>query len=167
MSSSRQKLWYPKAPSADTLRRFMNFWPPLLFAGIRILAISDDFMRVDVRLRLGRFNRNYVGTQYGGSLYSMTDPFFMVMMVHVLGPDYVVWDKSGRIDYLRPGREDVFARLQYTGDQIAEVRRMTAGGQKFEPTYAVDVATASGEVIARVEKTLYIRLKAPAPEPGV
>jgi acyl-coenzyme A thioesterase PaaI-like protein len=179
--SASKKISAPPAPSrrqgylrdimlgAQLLRRGMNLWPPFLGAGIRVTRISADYREVDVRLALGVLNRNYVGTQFGGSLFAMADPFFMLMMLHNLGPDYVVWDKAGKIEYVKPGRSAVHARFRITGADVARARRATAGGAKHEPSFSVDIADRDGHVVARVEKTLYIRRRQdlpPAPAPA-
>jgi len=145
--------------NARLLRRGMKFWPPFLGAGIRVQSLSEDFRDAVVELRLGRFNRNYVGTHFGGSLYAMTDPFFMIMLLHNLGGDYVVWDKSGSIEYVAPGRGTVTAHFHLSEKRIAEIRAEAAGGGKIFPEFEVNVKDAAGEIVARVRKILYVRLK--------
>jgi len=103
---------------ARTLQRWIKFWPPMLGAGIRIKEISDDYRHLVVSMKLRRYNRNYVGTHYGGSLFSMTDPFYMLMLLNILGPKYYVWDKTSKIDYVAPGKTEVFAKFQLSEDQI-------------------------------------------------
>jgi acyl-coenzyme A thioesterase PaaI-like protein len=144
---------------ARLLRKGMRWWPPFLGAGIRVRSLADDFREAVVELRLGRLNRNYVGTHYGGSLYSMTDPFYMIMLLHNLGPDYLVWDKSGAIEYLAPGRGTVTARFHLTEARLDEIRAQAVGGEKVLPEFEIDVVDAAGTVVARVRKTLYVRLK--------
>ena len=100
----------------------MNLWPPFLGAGIKVRSIAPDFRDVVVALRLGRLNRNYFGTHFGGSLYAMTDPFFAIMVVHNLGSDYLVWDKAGEIEYVAPGRGTVSAHFHLSGRCIEEIR---------------------------------------------
>ncbi|MDE2093051.1 MAG: DUF4442 domain-containing protein [Burkholderiales bacterium] len=137
----------------------MKFWPPFLGAGIRVRSFADDFREATVELRLGRFNRNYVGTHFGGSLYAMTDPFFMIMLLHNLGGDYLVWDKAGSIEYVAPGRGVVTAHFRLTDERIAEIRAQAAAGGKVFPEFEVEVKDEAGEVVARVRKILYVRLK--------
>ena len=152
--------------SASALRLGMNLWPPFIGAGIHVLHIAEDFREVKVRMALRWYNRNYVGTHFGGSLYAMTDPFFMLMLIHNLGRDYVVWDKSSRIHYRAPGRGTVFADFRLSEEQVAAVRAECADGEKHEPTFSVDVTDASGKTIATVEKTLHVRrAERPAPPP--
>ncbi|HET6604551.1 MAG TPA: DUF4442 domain-containing protein, partial [Xanthomonadaceae bacterium] len=91
------------------LRLLMNLWPPFLFAGIRVLAIGADWRSARVRLRRRWYNANYVGTHFGGSLFAMTDPFRMIPVLRCLGPDYIVWDQSGSIEFVKPGRGTVHA----------------------------------------------------------
>ena len=146
--------------NARLLRRGMKFWPPFLGAGIRVKSITDDFRDVKVELRLGRLNRNYVGTHFGGSLYAMTDPFFMIMLLHNLGGDYVVWDKEGRIEYVAPGRGTVQAHFHLSEKRIAEIKAEAEGGGKILPEFEVNVKDEAGAIVARVRKILYVRLKA-------
>ena len=145
--------------NARLLSRGMKWWPPFLGAGIRVRSMSDDFRDAVVELKLGRLNRNYVGTHFGGSLYAMTDPFFMIMLLHNLGGDYLVWDKSGSIEYVAPGRGTVSAHFHLSEKRIAQIRADAAGGAKVLPEFEVDVKDAAGGLVARVHKTLYVRLK--------
>lgn len=142
-----------------TLRRFINLWPPFLFAGIRVQEISPDWHRARVRLKLRWYNRNYVGTHFGGNLFSMSDPFWMILVMNCLGRDYIVWDKAGTIDFVAPGREDVYAEFHVDDAVLDELRAATADGEKILRWFDVDVKTAGGEVIARVRKQLYVRSK--------
>jgi acyl-coenzyme A thioesterase PaaI-like protein len=149
--------------SAGWLRVGMNLWPPFVGAGIHVLEIAPDFRTVTVRLRHGIFNRNYFGTHYGGSLFSMTDPFYALMLLHNLERGYVVWNKAAAIEFKSPGRGSVFARFRLTDAQIDEVRTQTADGAKFEPTWTVDITDESGAIIAAVAMTLYVRRSRPLP----
>ena len=138
----------------------MKWWPPFLGAGIRVESFTDDFREAVVELKFGRLNRNAVGTQFGGSLYAMTDPFFAIMLMHNLGDRYLVWDKSGSIEYVAPGRGTVRARFVLTEERIAEIRAQAAGGEKVLPEFQLEVRHKSDDtLVALVRKTLYVRLK--------
>ena len=137
----------------------MNLWPPFLANGIRVLAITDDWSSARVVLKLRPWNRNYVGSQFGGNLFAMTDPFWMVLALHRLGPDYYVWDKAAAIEFVAPAREHVFAEFHLDDDAVARLRSEAASGDKVLHWFGTEVATASGEVVARVRKQLYVRLK--------
>ena len=147
---------------ARVMRWGMTFYPPYLGAGVRVRHISDDFRDIKVSMGLGWYNRNYVGTQFGGSLYSMVDPFFMLMLMENLGPRYIVWDKAADIDFIAPGKGPVFARFTIDETLLAEIRRQTADGEKYLPQLQVDIHDGAGHLVARVGKTLYVRLKPPA-----
>jgi acyl-coenzyme A thioesterase PaaI-like protein len=144
---------------AGTLRLLMNLWPPFIGAGIHVERLSPNYTEAVVRMRLGLLNRNYMGTHFGGSLYAMTDPFFALLVMHQLGRDYVVWDKASSIDYKLPGRGTVRATFRVTPEQVEAIRQATAGGDKHEPVFTVDVVNRQGEVVATVEKTVYVRRK--------
>ncbi len=141
------------------LRLGLNLWPPFLFAGIHVDAIGADWRSARVELRLRPWNRNYVGTQFGGSLFAMTDPFWMLLMLHALPRDYIVWDKAGEIEFVKPGRSTVHAEFRIDDAVIEEIKAAAAGGDKVLRWFDTDVIDAEGEVVAKVRKQLYIRLK--------
>ncbi|CAI8951668.1 MULTISPECIES: DUF4442 domain-containing protein [Pseudomonas] len=147
------------ARRARRLRWLLNLYPPYLGAGIRVLSVSPDLRHIRVRMGLRWFNRNYVGTQFGGSLYSMVDPFYMLMLMELLGREYIVWDKAASIDFVSPGKGPVFAELRIDDALLDDIRQHTAGGKKYLPRLQVDIRDAAGELVARVDKTLYVRLK--------
>ncbi len=141
------------------MRMFMNLWPPFLGAGIRVKRLQPDWKEVAVEMKLRRWNSNYVGTHYGGSLYSMTDPFFMLMLIENLGRDYIVWDKSASIRFRKPGKGKVSAIFRLSDEQIEEIRQALKTEEKIERTFMVEVKDESGAVIAEVQKLLHVRKK--------
>ena len=142
------------------LRRYVNLWPPFLFSGIRCESIGDDWRSARVRLKLRWYNRNYVGTQFGGSLFAMTDPWWMILTMRSLGSDYLVWDQAGSIDFIAPGRGDVVAEFRLDDAVLDSLRAEAADGSKHLRWFETEVRDArSGELVARVRKQLYVRLK--------
>ena len=137
----------------------INLWPPFLGAGIKVQYIAPDYREIVVSMKLRWYNRNYVGTHFGGSLAAMTDPFYMLMLIHILGNEYIVWDKTSTIDFRAPGRGTVTARFILKDDQIAEITRKTADGDPYYPELSVDIVNELGEVVATVAKKLYVRKK--------
>ena len=142
------------------LLKRLRFWPPFLGAGIRVTRVADDFLTVDVELRMRFFNRNYVGTHFGGSLYSMCDPWLMVMLIEHLGPDYIVWDKAATIRFKKPGKGVVKASFHIPAERITEIRSQADSQGKVEPQFQAVVTDAEGTVVAEVDKLLYVRRKA-------
>jgi len=141
------------------MRVLMNLWPPFLGAGIRVKRLRPDWKEIDVEMKLRRWNSNYVGTHYGGSLYSMADPFFMIMLIENLGKQYIVWDKSASIRFKKPGKGTVSASFRLSDLQIQEIKQALETQEKIERTFLVEVKDESGNVIAEVEKLLHIRRK--------
>ena len=139
--------------------RLLNLWPPFLFNSIRVQSLSEDWSEARVVLKLRPWNRNYVRSHFGGNLFAMTDPFWMLLVMHQLGDDYIVWDKAGSIDFVAPGREHVYARFRLELATADELRAEAASGSKVLRWFETDITTLSGEVVARVRKQLYVRLK--------
>lgn len=141
------------------LLKLMNFYPPFLGAGIRVTTMRPDEGVVEVAMKLRWSNRNYLGTHFGGSLYSMCDPFFLLILAERLGPGYVVWDKAATIRFRRPGRGKVTARFELSSEQIESIRQQAETQEKVEPVFRAEVLNDAGELVAEVEKTLYIKRK--------
>ena len=137
--------------------RFINFYPPLLGVGIR--ARTVDKRTIQVEMKMTALNRNIVGVRFGGSLYAMCDPWFMLILMRVLGPDYIVWDKAASIRFVSPGRGTVKAIFHIPQERVDEIRAAADRGEKIEPTFSVDVLDEQGQVVAQVEKLLYVRRK--------
>lgn len=152
---------------ASRLRRLMNWWPPFAFSGIHVEHIADDYREVRVALHQRWYNRNYVGSHFGGSLFAMTDPFFMLMLLHALGRDYVVWDKAAAIEFIKPGRGTVRARFALDEQTLTTLRDTAHRDGRATHWFTVDVLDAAGEVVARVRKHLYVRPKAATRSPDV
>ena len=145
--------------NARLLRHGLNLWPPFLAAGIHVSELDPGYRHARVELRMRPWNRNYVGTHFGGSLFAMTDPFWMLLVMQSLGRDYLVWDRAASVDFVKPGRGTVHARFELTGAVLDELRQATAGGDKALRWFDADVHDGSGEQVARVRKQLYVRRK--------
>ena len=137
----------------------LNIWPPFLFSGISILEISKDFRHAKVRLKKRALTSNYVGTLFGGSLFAMTDPFYMVMILKNLGSDYIVWDKRSEIEYVSPGKATVFAEFNLLDADLDEIKGEVEVSGKYLKWFEVDIKTADGTVVAIVKKQIYVRKK--------
>ena len=145
--------------SPRKMKWMMNLWPPLFFSGVRITQVSEDLRHVYVTLKLRFFNRNYVGTQFGGAIFSMTDPFFMVMLINNLGKDYLVWDKSASIKFLKPGRTDLTAEFHLTEEDLTLIRSTTDQKGKMDWIQTVQIFDTTGLLVATAERIIYIKKK--------
>lgn len=148
--------------TAEQLKKGIRFYPPYLGAGVRVTHISDDFRIVKVEMPLRFYNRNYVGTHFGGSLYSMCDPFFMLMLINILGDNYIVWDKAATIRFKKPGKGLVKATFEIPEEKIAEIKAAADSQGKVEPQFQVVVTDNDGQIVAEIDKLLYVRRKSDA-----
>ena len=145
-----------------TLRAFIfrqgfNFWPCIRGSGGRVVHLAPDFTRITVRLPLNWRTRNAVGTIFGGSMYAAVDPIYMIMLIYLLGRDYVVWDKAATIRFRKPGRTTLFATFRIDDTELDAIRAAAAGGAPIDRVYMVRLVDAEGVVHAEIDKTIYIR----------
>lgn len=140
-------------------KTFMNLWKPFRGVGIKVTDISDDFRYVRVKLKKKWNNQNYVGTQYGGSIYSMTDPFYMLMLLKNLGRDYYVWDKGALIDFVSPGKTDLIAEFKFDETLLNKIKTETASGNKYVFDLPVEIYDLNKNLVATVTKKMYTRKK--------
>ena len=145
--------------------RLINIWPPYLGAGIRVGKFSDDHTSVDVKLKMYPWNKNYVRTHFGGSIYAMTDPFYMLILMKNLGRDYIVWDKEATVRFKKPGKGTLTAHFNIPKEQIEAIREEADNNYKAEPKFTVEVKDENGDVVAEVDKVVYVRRKDRAPAP--
>lgn len=141
------------------LFRVINIYPPYVGAGVKVVHGRGDDRTIRVEMRLRPWNRNLFGTHFGGSLYSMCDPWFVFLLVRHLGDGYLVWDKAAAIEFLKPGRGRVSATFHVSPEQVEEIRAAADRDGKTEPVLTVEVVGEGGEVVARVRKTLWVRKK--------
>jgi len=140
-------------------RHIMNLFPIYFGTGGKVLYIQNDWKHVTARLKLNIWTRNYVGTIFGGSQFSAADPFFMLMLFHILGKDFIIWDKSGTIHYKKPGKKICKADFVFTDAEIAEIKHQTTLNGKYEFKKQMEWIDADGVVISQIERTLYVATK--------
>jgi acyl-coenzyme A thioesterase PaaI-like protein len=141
----------------NLLLRAISLYPPYLGAGVRVRRVGRDPLAFESEMKLTFWNRNYVGTHFGGSLYAMADPFFMLILIDALGPGFEVWDKAATIRFRRPGRGTVRARFEIARARIEEIRRRVEAEGRLEPVFVAAIVDRTGETVAEVEKLLSVR----------
>jgi hypothetical protein len=136
----------------------MNIWPPYFGAGIWVSHVSSDLRKVIVTLRSFPWNLSYRKTHFGGSLYAMTDPFYMIMLQHVLGENYNVWDKSSEIHYVRPATGKVKATFILEEDRIVTIKNKLSSEGKIVEDFLIEVMGEFG-LVCKVTKTIHINIR--------
>lgn len=149
-----------KNPKFGKLIRKINLYPPYLGMAIRVKSFRDDFTRFEVELRARWYNRNLFGTHFGGSLYAMSDPFFVFIITMNLGKGYVVWDKSAAIDFLKPAKGTILGVFEIGKDRLQEIHAEVDEIGKNTYHFETDLVDEAGQIVARVSKEIYVRSKA-------
>ena len=149
------------ATQASKLRRMLNWYGPYLGAGVKVEYLADDWRELRVAMHMKWFNRNAVGTHFGGSLYSMIDPHFMLMLMKILGRKYIVWDKAAHIEFIKPGTGTVRATMKVTEEMLNDIYHNTYSGEKYFPEFEVSINNEAGELVALAKKILYVKKKSP------
>jgi acyl-coenzyme A thioesterase PaaI-like protein len=145
---------------AKKIERFkFNLFPAYRRSGGRITFISEDYHEIHVKLPLNWATKNYVGTIFGGSMFAAVDPIYMVMLIKILGRDYLVWDKSANIKFKRPGKETLFAKFVITPAEISEIKTELEETKSVDKIYTIELKDEKGKVHAIIEKTLYLAKK--------
>ncbi len=149
----------PESFKSRCFRWGFNLFPAYRGTGGRIIFIADDWREVRVKLPLNWRTRNYVGTIYGGSIYASIDPIYMLMLIKILGPEYIVWDKAAKIRFRKPGKDTLYNDFNLTGEEIDEIKRLAENARSVDRVYDVELKDKNGVVHAQIEKTLYIYKK--------
>lgn len=141
------------------LEKLINFYGPFVGAGVKLEHMSKDFREARVSMKLTFYNKNYMGTQFGGSLYAMVDPWYMLMLIKNLGKEYIVWDKAATIQFRKPGRGKVTAKFHLTDAHLEEIRATLVTQNKMDYIFKVEIRDEENKLIAEVDKVLYVRKK--------
>lgn len=140
-------------------RIVFNFIPAYWCSGGKIRFISSDWQEVHISLKRKLRTGNLVGSVFGGSIYSATDPIYMTQLLFILGKEYVVWDKSAEIKFKKPIYKKVHIRFEITDKQIAEIKEIVARDGRCNYTFTTHFENQKGEVFAEVTKQLFISTK--------
>ncbi|MBK9328477.1 MAG: YiiD C-terminal domain-containing protein [Sphingobacteriales bacterium] len=146
-------------PSIKKINRYINLYPPYLGAGISLKSFNDDCTKFIVQLKKKWYNNNAVGTHFGGSLYSMCDPFYMFILMENLGKDYIVWDKAAAIQFKKPGVGTVTAIFEIPKEEISRIKAEVDEKGKGDFTFYTQILNEQQVVVAEVEKVIYVRKK--------
>jgi acyl-coenzyme A thioesterase PaaI-like protein len=157
----------PESWETRRMRWGFRWHPAYRGTGGRVTYIAADWHEVRVEVPLSLRTRNYVGTIFGGSMYGAVDPIYMIMLIKILGPEYIVWDKSANIRFLKPGRGTLYARFTLDDAEIGAITTVLAERRSVDRTYTVELVDAGGSVCATVDKVVFIRRKAAAPAPAL
>lgn len=141
------------------MRHLLNFWPPFLFSGIKVAELRDDYRYCRVILKSRPWTRNINQSQFGGSMFAMTDPIYPLLLMGALGKEYIVWDKQADIDYIKPGYSELVAEFWLSDDMVEQIKHHTAAGEKYFPQFLVYIKDAGGQTVCEVNRTVYIRKK--------
>jgi len=141
------------------LKLALNLYPPYLGTGVKITYISEDWRELHVSMSLHWFNRNAVGTHFGGSLYSMVDPHLMLLLMKLLGKGYSIWDKTAEIEFVKASKSKVTSLIKVSNEDLEIIKHKTATGDKYFSNFIVEIRDAENNLVARVKKTIYIRKK--------
>jgi len=148
----------------EEFRKKANKWAPFVGAGINIKSISKDFRRIVAELKSSALTENINGSHFGGSIYSLTDPFYGLMISKNLGADYIVWDKEANIKFKRPGTGTLTVEFNISAEELKDIKEKANSQYKVEPKFKVKVKDDKGNIVAIIDKIVYIRRKDKKPK---
>ena len=146
---------------ARTLRLGFNLSPMYRRSTAKLIDVSDDITRIVAKLPISYKNRNYVGSIFGGSLFSAVDPVPMVQLINLLDSNYIVWDKSAEIYFKAPALEDLYAEFTYPQEEIDHIKATIADRKEMDVVKVTQLTDKTkSKVYCEVHKTIYIADKA-------
>jgi len=146
--------------SENVLKWALRFYPPLLFQRIWVIRFEKGFRGVKVKVNKSLLNNNYNNSIFGGTIFASADPFYPLLFHQILthkGYKVRVWLKSAEINYIKPGRTDLFFNINITEDDIQEVEHVLNTGGKHVKAYPIEMYSKEGELCVTVNCHVYIR----------
>ncbi|MEW8030135.1 MAG: DUF4442 domain-containing protein [Candidatus Thiodiazotropha sp.] len=137
-----------------------NFSPMYRRSTAKITYVSKDLLNVKIKLPISYKNKNYIGSIFGGSLFSSVDPIPMVQLINLLEHKYIIWDKSAQIIFNIPARDDLYAEFTFNEEELNQIREQV---EKDNETVIVKTTCLTNKdqtkVFCEVRKTIYISKK--------
>jgi acyl-coenzyme A thioesterase PaaI-like protein len=146
--------------SENTLKWLMRLYPPMLFQRIWVKKIHKDFRGIDVKINKSLFTTNLGNSIFGGTIFSATDPFYALLFGQLMqhkGFKITVWLKSAQIQYIKPGRTDLFYTISISDPMISEVEYLLKTEGKSVKAYPIEIFNRDGELCATAINEVYIR----------
>jgi len=123
----------------------------------RLTYVSEDLKKVNIKIPISYKNRNYVGSVFGGSLLSATDPIYMIQLLNILDKEYVVWDKSASIRFKRPVKENGYANFVITDEDLDNIKKGVAEQKEIDFKKVVLITNKQEDIVfAEVTKIIYV-----------
>ncbi len=147
--------------SENTLKWAMRFYPPLFFQRIWVKQFDKDFKGVEVKIFKSFLNLNYNRSIFGGTIFTATDPFYAILFDQALqrrGIKSRVWLKSAQINYLKPGRSNLYFKISISEADLADAEQTLHSSGKFVKSFPIDMYDKNGVLCAQVQNEVYIRI---------
>ncbi|OSY87013.1 hypothetical protein WH52_13180 [Tenacibaculum holothuriorum] len=122
----------------------------------KVISITDDLKEVKIKIPLSYKNKNYVGSIFGGSLFSATDPIYMIQLLNILGDNYVVWDKSSEIKFKRPAKTNAYASFVFSDEEIEVIKQKVADKKEIDIVKTLHIVGENDTVFCEVSKVIYV-----------
>lgn len=146
--------------SENTLKWLMCFYPPMFFQRIWVKKVHPGFKGIDVKINRSLFTSNLGNSIFGGTIFSATDPFYALLFGQIMqhkGYKITVWLKSAQIQYVKPGRTDLFYTITISDEMIADAEKTLQTEGRFVKMYPIEIFDRQGELCATALNEVYIR----------
>lgn len=135
---------------------FFNISPLYIRTTGKVKYVSEDVYKIVIEIPLTYKNRNYSGTMFGGSIFSSTDPIYMLQLIHILGKKYIVWDKSAYIDYIKPINDKAVAVFEFEKDEIEKIKELIIIDKEITIKKNLNITNTKGQIFCYLEKKIYV-----------
>lgn len=148
--------------SYDVLFKYGFNWSPMYRRSTgRVHTVSEDLSLITIKIPLSWKNRNYVGSIFGGSMFSAVDPIPMVQLINLLDDHYVVWDKGATIKFKRPAKETLYGEFRFSQEELSTIKSRIESENEIEIVKSTVLTNKERtKEFCVVDKTLYIADKA-------
>jgi len=146
--------------SENVLKWAMRLYPPLFFQRIWVQKFGEGFTSVEVKLSKSFLNKNYNNSIFGGTIFAAADPFYALLFDQVLqrrGFKVRVWLKSAQIQYLKPGRTNLYFKIQLTEEDIKEAEHILNTVGKYVKSFPVEMYDKDGQHCVSLINEVYVR----------
>ena len=146
--------------SSVELKRMLNLWLPFMLNQIRIISISQDFYKINVKLKYSLFNKSPNKFIWGGSISSALDPFFPIMMKQIILKKGIYTDfysKAMHINFLKMAKSDLSFNFIINKKEVILAKESLNNNNKYDGWHIVEGIDTDGNVCVVGKIQVYLR----------
>jgi acyl-coenzyme A thioesterase PaaI-like protein len=146
--------------NSKQLAKMMNMWPPSIANRIKVVQISEDYLKAKMIITQSWLNSAFDKIMFGGTTYSGMDMYYGMALPLILstkGIEAYVFTKEANIKYLKAVKSNLTVIFELTEKQIDAYVNGINKNNKHEEWLTVKGYDTEDVLCAETKLLTYVR----------